>query len=62
MVWLWCGSRDWNAGRARVIRYKLYATSYTLQSYTQHGKKYTGFSQQLNLSLACLKGESNFPL
>ncbi len=33
----------------------LYATSYTLQSYTQHGKKYMRFSQQLNLTLACLK-------
>ena len=51
------GIRDWNPGRARVIHYKLYTTSCT-----QHGKKYMRFSQQLNLTLACLKGESNFPL
>ena len=37
-------------GRARVIRYKLYPATYT-----QHGKKYMGFSQQLNLCLAYLK-------
>jgi hypothetical protein len=41
---------------------KLYATKLYPATYTQHGKKYMGFSQQLNLSLACLKGESNFTL
>jgi hypothetical protein len=33
----------------------LYATKLYPATYTQHGKKYMGFSQQLNLTLAYLK-------